>query len=202
MDVMVELASMLNYDIIGVLLVPFFIFIARVIDVSMGTARIIFISRGMKYLASSIGFFEMLIWLFAISHILLNVTNVFNYIAYAGGFAVGTFVGILIEEMLAMGYLSVIITTNKDPAEMVGKLDLAGYKITVIDTQGGNKDRKMIFAIIKRDKLRNVISTIREVDPNVFYAVENVRDMHEVHLPPDFSARKRSLLMKFRRKAS
>jgi uncharacterized protein YebE (UPF0316 family) len=202
MDVMVELASLLSYDMIGVLIVPFFIFTARVIDVSMGTARIIFVSKGMKYLASSIGFFEMLIWLFAISHILLNVTNVLNYIAYAAGFAVGTFVGMLIEEMLAMGYLSVIITTHKDPAEMVGKLDLAGYKITVIDTQGGTKDRKMIFVIIKRDKLRNVISTIKEVDSNVFYAIENVRDMHELHLPPDFSARKRSLLMKFRRKAS
>jgi len=197
-----DFVTLLNSEFIGLIIIPLFIFLARIIDVSMGTVRIIFISRGMKYLAASIGFFEMLIWLFAISRIMLEMANIFNYIAYAGGFAIGTFVGMLIEEILAMGYLSVIITTSKDTAEMVGKLDLAGYKLTVIDTQGGTKDRKMIFAIVKRDKLRNVISIIKEVDPNVFYAVENIHDMHEIHLPPDFSARKRSLLLKFRRKAA
>jgi uncharacterized protein YebE (UPF0316 family) len=197
-----DFVTLLNSDFIGLIIIPLFIFLARILDVSMGTIRIIFISRGMKYIAPVIGFFEMLIWLFAISRIILEMANILNYIAYAGGFAVGTFVGMAIEEILAMGYLSVIITTSKDPAEMVGKLDLAGYKITVVDTQGGTKDRKMIFAIIKRDKLRNVISIIKEVDANVFYAVENIQDMHEIHLPPDFSARKRSLLLKFRRKAA
>lgn len=197
-----DLTVLLSSEFFGLIIIPAFIFLARILDVSMGTIRIIFISRGMKYLAASIGFFEMLIWLFAISRIMFEITNVLNYIAYAGGFAIGTFVGMLIEEILAMGYLSVIITTSKDTAEMVGKLDLAGYKLTVIDTQGGTKDRKMIFAIIKRDKLRSVISIIKEVDANVFYAVENIQDMHEIHLPPDFSARKRSLLMKFRRKAA
>jgi len=197
-----DFVTLLNSDFIGLIIIPVFIFLARIIDVSMGTIRIIFISRGMKYVAPVIGFFEMLIWLFAISRIILEMANILNYIAYAGGFAVGTFVGMAIEEILAMGYLSVIITTSKDTAEMVGKLDLAGYKITVVDTQGGTKDRKMIFAIIKRDKLRNVISIIKEVDANVFYAVENIQDMHEIHLPPDFSARKRSLLLKFRRKAA
>ncbi len=197
-----DFVTLLNSEFIGLIIIPLFIFLARILDVSIGTIRIIFISRGMKYLAAAIGFFEMLVWLFAISRIMFEITNVLNYIAYAGGFAVGTFVGMAIEEILAMGYLSVIITTSKDTAEMVGKLDLAGYKITVVDTQGGTKDRKMIFAIIKRDKLRNVISIIKEVDANVFYAVENIQDMHEIHLPPDFSARKRSLLLKFRRKAA
>ncbi len=197
-----DISSLLTSEFFGLIIIPLFIFLARILDVSMGTIRIIFISRGLKFLAASIGFFEMLIWLFAISRIMFEITNVLNYIAYAGGFAIGTFVGMLIEEILAMGYLSVIITTSKDPAEMVGKLDLAGYKLTVIDTQGGTKDRKMIFAIIKRDKLRSVINIIKEVDTNVFYAVENIRDMHEIHLPPDFSARKRSLLLKFRRKAA
>ncbi len=197
-----DVVSLLSSEFFGLLVIPAFIFLSRILDVSMGTIRIIFISRGMKLLSASIGFFEMLVWLFAISRIMLEMTNPLNYIAYAGGFAVGTFVGMLIEEILAMGYLSVIITTSKDTAEMVGKLDLAGYKLTVIDTQGGTKDRKMIFAILKRDKLRNIINIIKEVDPSVFYAVENIRDMHEIHLPPDFSARKRSLLMKFRRKAA
>jgi uncharacterized protein YebE (UPF0316 family) len=197
-----DISYLLTSEFFGLIIIPLFIFLARILDVSMGTIRIIFISRGMKYLAALLGFFEMLVWLFAISRIMFELTNVLNYVAYAGGFAIGTFVGMLIEEILAMGYLSVIITTCKDPAEMVGKLDLAGYKLTVIDTQGGTKDRKMIFAIVKRDKLRNVISIIKEVDPNVFYAVENIHDMHEIHLPPDFSARKRSLLLKFRRKAA
>jgi uncharacterized protein YebE (UPF0316 family) len=197
-----DFVPLFNSEFFSLVMIPVFIFLARILDVSMGTVRIIFISKGMRYLAPVIGFFEILVWLFAISQIMLNLTNPLNYIAYAGGFALGTFIGMLIEEMLAMGYLSVIITTSKDPAEMVGKLDMAGYKITVVDTQGGTKDRKMIFVIIKRDKLRNVINIIKEVDANVFYAVENVKDMHEIHLPPDYTARKKFLLQKFRRKAA
>ena len=195
-----DLSFLLDPEFLQFLVIPAFIFFARILDVSMDTIRIIFISRDMRYLAPVLGFFEMIVWLLAIGQIMLNLGNLFNYIAYAAGFAMGTFVGMLIEETLAMGYLSVIITTSKDPAEMVGKLDMAGFKITVVDTAGGTKERKMIFAIIKRDNLRHIINIIKEVDPNVFYAVENVKDMREIHLPPDYGARKRALMMKFGRK--
>ncbi|HHE40579.1 MAG TPA: hypothetical protein ENL10_03660, partial [Candidatus Cloacimonetes bacterium] len=82
-------------------LLPLLIFISRIFDVSLGTLRIIFVNRGMRYLAPIIGFFEVLIWLIVIGQVMQNLTNITNYIAYAGGFAMGNFVGIFLEQKLA-----------------------------------------------------------------------------------------------------
>ena len=90
-------------EIFTFIILPILIFIARVCDVSIGTMRIIFISRGAKILAPLLGFFEILIWLVAIGKVMQNLDNIACYVAYAGGFATGNFVGIRIEEKLAMG---------------------------------------------------------------------------------------------------
>ena len=87
---------------------------ARIADVTFGTIRIIFVSRGMKWLAPICGFFEIMIWLFAIGQVFNNLTNITYYLAYAGGFACGNFVGIWIEEKMAIGTLVVQIITKKD----------------------------------------------------------------------------------------
>ncbi|GAE87820.1 hypothetical protein JCM21531_1220 [Acetivibrio straminisolvens JCM 21531] len=79
------------------------IFFSRIIDVTIGTIRIIFVSRGKKYLAPVLGFFEVLVWIVAISQVMQNLNNFACYFAYAAGFATGTFVGIIIEEKLAIG---------------------------------------------------------------------------------------------------
>jgi len=75
---------------------PVLIFIARVADVSLGTVRVIFITRGLKYFAPIVGFLEILIWLLAIGQIMRNLSHPICYIAYAGGFATGNYVGIWI----------------------------------------------------------------------------------------------------------
>ena len=84
---------LLNSGFYAWLILPLLIFLARVADVSIGTIRLIFISRGLKYLAPVVGFFEILIWLLAIGQIMKNLSNPACYIAYAGGFAMGNFVG-------------------------------------------------------------------------------------------------------------
>ena len=62
-------------DLYAWVILPGLIFVARVIDVSLGTARVVFISRGYKLLAASIGFWEVLIWLVAIGHATQNPSN-------------------------------------------------------------------------------------------------------------------------------
>ena len=92
----------LDFDVYAWIIIPFLIFLARVADVSIGTIRLIFISKGLKYLAPVVGFFEILIWLMAIGQIMKNLSNPICYIAYAGGFATGNFVGICIAEKLSL----------------------------------------------------------------------------------------------------
>ena len=60
---------------VNTIVIPILIFIARVVDVSMGTIRIIFVSRGIRFLAALLGFFEILIWLVAITQIMKNLTR-------------------------------------------------------------------------------------------------------------------------------
>ena len=95
--------SLSSSEIYGLVALPLLIFIARLCDVSLGTIRIIFVSKGFKYLAPIIGFFEMLIWLFAVREIFQHLDNFVYYLAYAGGFGVGNFVGIYIENKLSIG---------------------------------------------------------------------------------------------------
>ncbi len=84
-------------------LLPFIIFFGRIVDVSLGTLRIIFVSKGEKYKAPIIGFFEVLIWIVVISEIFARAHDMIAYVAYAAGYASGNFVGILIEQRIAFG---------------------------------------------------------------------------------------------------
>ena len=89
------------------------IFFLRIGDVSLGTIRIIFVARGNKFIAPLLGFFEVFIWVIAISNIIQHLDNWVNYVAYAGGFAAGNFIGMLIEERLAVGVSLVRIITKR-----------------------------------------------------------------------------------------
>src|SRR5947208_17121066 len=97
---------------------PLFIFLAEVCVVTLSTVRIIFIARGMKGRASALGFVEVSIWLFAIGQIMQNLSDVGCYVGFAGGFALGNYLGIVIEQKLAIGSLVVRVITKKNPAEL------------------------------------------------------------------------------------
>ena len=105
-------------DIFSFVILPVMIFFARICDVTMGTIRVIFISKGIRYLAPVIGFFEVIIWLLAIGQVMNNLTNVVSYIAYGAGFASGTYIGMYIEEKISLGLTSVRIITKGDTMEL------------------------------------------------------------------------------------
>ena len=129
---------------------PFLIFLARVADVTMGTVRVIFVSRGLKYLAPTVGFFEILVWLIAIGQIMKNLSNPACYIAYAGGFAVGNYVGITIAEKLSLGVVLIRTVTAKDAWPLVERLKEQNYGVTSVDGHGTAGQVKVVFTIVKR----------------------------------------------------
>ncbi|MBN1998743.1 DUF2179 domain-containing protein [candidate division KSB1 bacterium] len=164
----------LNPDLLTYLIYPLLIFCSRVIDVSLGTIRIIAVSRSMKYLAPLLGFFEVLIWLFAIGHIMANLTNVFNYFAYAAGFAMGNFAGIWIEKKLAMGSAIIRIISNKDTNKLLQHLRKSGYLVTVVDGEGISGHVNILLIVVKRRESRAVVEIIKQNDHKAFYTIENV----------------------------
>ncbi len=164
-------------------ILPLLIFTARIFDVSLGTIRIVFISKGFKYLAPILGFFEVLIWLLAIGQIMQNLNNVFCYIAYAGGFAMGNFVGMHIEKRMAIGSLIVRIITNKDSSELISFLKSKNYGITSIEGQGVRGKVHLLYMIVRRTNLEDVLGIIKKFNPKAFYSIEDVRSVYEGIFP-------------------
>ena len=168
---------------------PSLIILARMIDVSLGTLRIIFLHRGKKLLVPFLGFIEILIWLIAIRQIMQNLTNIFYYIAYAGGFALGNYIGICIEEKLAIGNYMIRIITPKNGDELVEKLKADGFGLTMIDAQGSKGDVKIIFTVIKRKDKEKVIDLINNINPQTFYTIDDVRLSSEEAFPLEHGKR-------------
>jgi uncharacterized protein YebE (UPF0316 family) len=155
-------------------LLPFLIFIARVADVSIGTVRVVFVARGLKYIAPIVGFFEILIWLLAMSQIMKNLSNPACYIAYAGGFAMGNFVGIWIAEKLSLGLVLIRVITKKDASELVKHLKSADYGVTSVDGHGTAGEVKLVFTIVPRQEVQSIVGLIKRFNPKAFYSIEEV----------------------------
>jgi uncharacterized protein YebE (UPF0316 family) len=162
-----------NWFIYGLL--PLLIFISRIMDVTLDTLRIVFISRGNKTIAPILGFFEILIWLVAITRIMQNLDNVTTYIAYAAGFATGNYIGLKVEERLAMGTQIIRIITGKDASQLIENLRGKGFGVTAVDAEGKNGPVHVIFLIAKRHVIGEVISIVNHHNPKAFYSIEDVR---------------------------
>ena len=165
----------INSESFSLIVVPILIFIAKVADVTFGTIRIILISRGRKFIASIFAFFEIIIWLFAIIQIMQHLTNITYYLAYAFGFATGTFVGILVEEKMAIGMVIIRIITKKDASELVEHLRSMGYGVTSFDGQGSTGIVKLIYMTIERKDIEDIVEIIKEFNPKAFFSIEEVR---------------------------
>lgn len=165
---------LLSLEIYTWFVLPFLIFAARVADVSMGTVRVIFVSRGLKYLAPIVGFFEILIWLLAIGQIMRNLSNPVCYIAYAGGFAMGNYVGIRIAEKLSLGVVLIRVVTKKDAISLVECLKSENYGVTSVDGHGTSGEVKVVFTIVPRREVQNVVELVKKFNPNAFYSIEEV----------------------------
>jgi len=160
-------------------IMPLLIFLARICDQSIGTMRIIFVSKGKRNIAPLLGFFEVLIWITAISKIMQNLDNYMNYIAYAAGFATGNLVGMIIEEKLAMGIQMIRVFANERGTELVQKLNSNGYGATSVEAHGARDKVHLVYTIVQRNELGKVIDLINTFNPKAFYTIEDVKAANE-----------------------
>lgn len=164
----------MNNEVTQAIVLGLLVFVARIADVTLGTMRIVFISRGQKFLAPVLGFFEILIWLFALRVVMSNLTNVSYYVLFAGGFAAGTFVGLWVEEKLALGVRIIRIVTKSDATELITVLRRDGHGVTSLDAEGSEGPVHVLFSIAKRKNLSSLIRRVRDFNPRAFYSIEDV----------------------------
>ncbi|MFV0331271.1 MAG: DUF2179 domain-containing protein [Dysgonomonas sp.] len=156
-------------------LLPIVIFFGRICDVTLGTLRIIFVSKGERYKAPIVGFVEVFIWVVIISQIFSHANSIIAYLAYAAGYAAGNYVGILVENQIAFGYQLLRVYTKKDGAELTKSLNKRNIGATFIKGEGAVSEVHIVEIVIGRKSLGEVVDIISAFDPDVFYLVEDIR---------------------------
>ena len=163
------------FDYFSWIILPLLIFVSRLGDVTMATLRHIFVSKGFKKIVPILGFFEVLIWLVAMRQVFCHLDNVACFIAWAAGFSAGTYLGMYIDERLAIGTQIIRIITAEDIIPLTDALKKRNQGITIVDGHGAVGPVKLIFTIVKRTNKAQVIELIHVHTPNAFYSIEDVK---------------------------
>ena len=173
-----QVISVNNFDYYNWLILPLIIFVSRIGDVTLGTLRHVLTSRGHKNISPVLGFFEVLIWIIVVSQVMKQANNFACYIGWAGGFAMGNYIGLLIEEKIALGLQIIRIISHQDCSEMITQLQKANHGITVVDAQGAKGPVKIILTVAKRKNIEQIVQVIQKYNPDAFYSIEDIRDVN------------------------
>jgi len=163
--------------------IPLLIFFARILDVSIGTLRIVYISRGQTVLAPILGFFEIVIWLVAMRQIFSHLDNLAYFFAYAAGFSMGNYVGMIIEQKLAVGMQVVRIISQNGTDDLLAGMKRIGLRYTLIEGKGANSTVKLIFTVLKRKDFPLIYELINQHTPKAFFTREDLQDARDSLLP-------------------
>jgi len=153
----------------------------RLIDVSLGTVRIIMLSRRYRLLPAVIGFVEVFTWLVAATMVFSNLNSPPRMLAYAGGFALGTFLGAMLESWLAVGNTMMRVVSPVTSPQVDEALRQAGFGVTAINADGRDGEVRLAFTIIPRRRRREALRIIHDLDPAAFVTLQDI----ETVTPPE-----------------
>lgn len=149
-----------------------YIFFAELAVVTISTIRTICIARGMKLAAPILGFFEICLWLSAIKCVMQNLSDIRCALAFAAGFTLGNYLGLLVEQALALGSVIVRVVTSKDPSGLVARLRESQFGVTCLPGAGANGPVTVLLTVVPRRELASVVAMLNGFDAGVFYSVE------------------------------
>lgn len=170
---------MQTFDYYSWIVLPILIFISRIGDVTLGTLRHVFISKGYKSIVPVLGFIEVLIWIIVVAQVMKHLDNWVCYIGWASGFAAGTYIGLILEERLALGMQIIRIITNQNCDKLIAELKEKDHGITVVDAQGAMGPVKVILSIVNRRNISSIIEIINRNNPTAFYSLEDIREKEQ-----------------------
>lgn len=156
---------------------PLVIFLLRIVDVSLATLRMLLSVRGQRVLVPIIGFFEVLIWLFAAGNAIKYLNSPLHVLGYAGGFAAGSAVGLWVEEKLAFGLATVRIISGHGGVELADALRERGFGVTEFSGEGREGKVEVVYTVARRSEIRGIYDVIDVWDPDAFVTVEEPRSI-------------------------
>lgn len=144
----------------------------RIFDVSLGTLRSIFVIQSRKYVAALTGFFEVLIWIFAMRYIVQHMDHEINLIGYAAGFALGTFLGVTMDQKLGFSSIQISIISKSKGQLIADELRNSGFGVTILPGAGVTGDILIVFTVINRNSYDKLLEIVNRIDPGVFINVQ------------------------------
>lgn len=169
----------LDHHLFALVGVPILIFLGRMTDVTLGTIRIILISRGLRRVAPLVGFLEVLVWLVVLATVIDQLDRPLNFLAYAAGFAAGTYVGMVVESKIALGLLAVRVVTEDDASELLAELREARFGATDFAARGLQGRVRFILTVLPRRDLGRLLDIVRRRNPAAFVSISDVRAASE-----------------------
>ncbi|WBW97278.1 DUF2179 domain-containing protein [Oceanirhabdus sp. W0125-5] len=159
------------------------ILIVKIIEVTLGTVRIVFITKGERLIGAIIGFFEVIIWVIVISTVLKDVTeDPIKVFIYALGFALGNYVGSLVEEKLGVGTTRVEMIVKEEQGEALAEnIRKNGFAVTVLEGQGMKCNRYVMISHVKRKRANEFIEMVKSYEDNVVITVNEIKAVYGGH---------------------
>jgi len=158
---------------ISIILSALMIMLLRITDVSLGTMRVLFTVQGKKWIAGTVGFIEVTIWIFAIRHIMLNLGNIWNVFGYSGGFAIGTILGITVEQKIGSGFVQLYVISMYFTDKIADKLRENHIGITILPGEGTRGGVAVLYIMVTRKRQKEVIKLVEEIDPNAVISIQS-----------------------------
>jgi uncharacterized protein YebE (UPF0316 family) len=158
------------------------VFLARMLQNTVGTVRDIMVIRGERGKAAALSFSETMIWLIVFCVVLQDFltkpvgwVTVMNFLAFAGGFALGSYVGILVEEKMALGYVAIEVIPARRDEEVGRELKRAGFPLTIFPCKGERGPHRMYLSVVPRRQMSSFLKHIHNVAPSAFVTVTDAR---------------------------
>jgi Uncharacterized protein conserved in bacteria len=162
------------------IVLPAVILIARIVETSLKTLRLVYVAKGLKYLAAVIGMGEVAVWLLSTGLVITNLTNILGILAYIVGYAAGTVLGMDIEDRLKFGHVIVRIITRSDTEGMMRELREKGFGITRMEGQGSyGSSVAVLLVLVPRHGLDDLVATLNSHYPEAIFSIEDIRSLKE-----------------------
>ena len=153
--------------------VALFVFGLRVMDVSLGTLRTLSVVHGRLALSVMIGFVEILLWIIAVSQVIMRLQeSPILILAFAAGFAMGNACGIALERFLGIGQVVLRMIITSKETEIADLLRARGHVLTTFKGEGRDGPRTLMFTTCSRRTLNKLVGDVAAVDPQMFYTVD------------------------------
>lgn len=157
-----------------------FILFAKIIEVSISTVRIVLITKGEKKIGAFIAFFEVLIWVYIASTVIQNISqDPLKAVFYSLGFAIGNYVGSILEEKIGLGLSEVqIIVKEERGFQLADEIRTQGFAVTLVHGEGKNNPRSILIMFVPRKRVKSLVKFVQDAEKNAVITVSETKPVY------------------------